>query len=180
MSNPPRILALRKYENAGMTLLESVLAISMLAVFTGVVAMVTQFTLTFLGEAEASQPNVSSGVSNGVLIDHQQINIAMDRLVRVLVQPGIDLAAISYSQNEKPLLACTDNPVKDWFLDKFFVDENEIKLLLPSGYRLCLWKTTKLETTLDPGIYVLQALPIKLSPSSLPVRRFFCRPAPYC
>ena len=60
---------------------------------------------------------------------------------------------------------------------------------LPPGYRLCLWKTTALESSLTdlddvdvakPGIYLLQALPERLSSSSLPVRRLFCRPRPYC
>ena len=179
MNLAPRIQVLKKYENAGMTLLETLLAISMLTVFTGVVAMVMQFTLKFWEEAESGQPSTSSGVSNGVLIDHQQLHIAMDALVEVLVQPGVDLAGSSHPQSEMPGLACTDNPVKDWGLTDF-MDENKVKLLLPYGYRLCLWRTAKLENNSNPGIYLLQALPMQLSSSSLPVRRFFCRPRPYC
>ena len=61
MNLAPRIQVLKKYENAGMTL-ETLLAISMLTVFTGVVAMVMQFTLKFWEEAESGQPSASSGV----------------------------------------------------------------------------------------------------------------------
>ena len=33
----------------------------------------------------------------------------------------------------------------------------------------------------DPqGIYLLQALPEQLSSASLPTRRLFCRPRPFC
>ena len=31
-----------------------------------------------------------------------------------------------------------------------------------------------------PGIYLLQALPERLSATSLPTRRLFCRPRPFC
>ena len=31
-----------------------------------------------------------------------------------------------------------------------------------------------------PGLYVLQALPTQLNASTLPVRRLFCRPRPFC
>ena len=61
---------------------------------------------------------------------------------------------------------------------------------LPPGYRLCIWKTTAVESSLaalvngangaKPGIYLLQALPEQLTSSSLPTRRLFCRPRPFC
>ena len=74
-----------------MTLLETLVAIMMLTVFTGVVAMVMQFTLRFFALAESGVKNQEFKVSNGVLIDHQQIYIAMDALVDLLSQPGISL-----------------------------------------------------------------------------------------
>ena len=67
----------------GMTLLESLVAIIMLVVFTSVVALVMQFTLRFFSAAESGDRNEFE-VSNGVLIDHQQIQMAMDDLVEVL------------------------------------------------------------------------------------------------
>ena len=172
---------IKNYENAGMSLLELLLAASMLAVFTGVVAMVMQFTLRFFDKAESGQRN-EDNVFNGVLIDHQQLHIVMDSMVEVLVQPGVSLDNISYSQEESPLKACSNDPVFDWGLEDF-MDKDKVKNLLPPGYRLCLWKTTKTSqpgTAAGPSIYLLQALPKKISSSSLPIRRLFCRPRPFC
>ena len=50
--------------------------------------MVMEFTFRFLGEAESGENN-DLEVSNGVLIDHQEIHLAMDQLVEILGQPGI-------------------------------------------------------------------------------------------
>ena len=169
----------KNHVSSGMSLLELLLAISMLAVFTGVVAMVMQFTLRFFS---ASESGISNSSSNGVLIDHQQIHIAMDALVEVLSQPGIDLSNISYSQDESPRNVCSADPVCDWGLENF-IDRNKVKDLLPPGYLLCLWETTETAqavSTTMPSIYLLQALPEQITPSSLATRRMFCRPRPFC
>ena len=39
---------------------------------------------------------------------------------------------------------------------------------------------SQLENGTPPGIYVLQALPDRLDASTLPARRLFCRPRPFC
>ena len=210
----------------GMTLLEALVAMIMLVVFTGVVALVLQFTLRFFSVAESGEQNEDE-VSNGVLIDHQQIQMAMDDLVEVLSQPGITLERLkgqercSVDDPPSSCAACTDNfdescrpqiafdlntdpqlacpavrPVSQWKLPMPEVS-------LPPGYRLCLWKTavnvvdktTGVEVTkglespianlleggeAKPGIYLLQALPEQLSSTSLPTRRLFCRPRPFC
>jgi hypothetical protein len=114
-----------------------------------------------------------------VLIDHQQLHIAMDSLVEVLGQPGISLKDIAYPQTVKPNKACTDQPVESWGLE-VFMDKDKIDNLLPPGYKLCVWETALAENVPVPGIYLLQALPEKISASSLPTRRLFCRPRPYC
>ena len=171
---------LENHESSGMSLLEMLLSISMLIVFTGVVAMVMQFTLLFFSESESGNSN---SFSNGVLIDHRQLHIAMDALVEVLSQPGVRLANISYSQEDRPVDVCTYDPVGDWGLEEDFMDANEINDLLPYGYRMCLWKTTKtgpIESVTSPSIYLLQALPEKRGPSGLPTRRFFCSSRPVC
>ena len=197
----------------GMTLLESLVAIVMLVVFTGVVTLVMQFTLRFFSAAESGDRNEFE-VSNGVLIDHQQIQMAMDDLVEVLSQPGISLERLKgqerCSADDAPSSceACTDDfsenclpqiafdsasdpqracpaarPVTQWGLPMPDVS-------LPPGYRLCLWTTTAVESSLTnlledragakPGMYLLQALPESLSSASLPTRRLFCRPRPFC
>ena len=175
LSNQP----LKNHESSGMSLLEMLLSISMLIVFTGVVAMVMQFTLLFFSESESGNSN---SFSNGVLIDHRQLHIAMDAFVEVLSQPGVRLANISYSQEDRPVEVCTYNPIRDWGLEDF-MDKNEINDLLPYGYRMCLWKTTEtdpIESVTSPSIYLLQALPEKRGPSGLPTRRFFCSSRPVC
>ena len=166
------------HAHSGMTMLESLLAISMLSVFTGVVAMVMQFTLRFFDKAESVVQNGSKR-SNGVLVDHRQLHIAMDSLVEVLGQPGISLKDIAYPQTVKPIKACTEEPVNDWGLG-VFMEKDKIDDLLPPGYRFCVWETAISENVPVPGIYLLQALPQEISASSLPTRRLFCRPSPYC
>ena len=198
----------------GMTLLESLVAMIMLVVFTGVVALVLQFTLRFFSVAESGEQNEDE-VSNGVLIDHQQIQMAMDDLVEVLSQPGITLERLkgqercSVDDPPSSCAACTDDfdqscrpqiafdlttdpqvacpaarPVSQWSLPMPEVS-------FPPGYRLCLWQTTEVESSISalqpseldavqPGIYLLQALPEQLSSTSLPTRRLFCRPRPFC
>lgn len=202
-----------------MTLLETLIAIAMLVTFTGVVAMVLEFSLRFLGEAESGERDAESEVSNGVLIDHHEIELAMDKLVEVLAQPGltkerlvdgkepcpvgtreslcIPCPPVSNYESEicwkpiafdstkvKPAQACPAfDPVGTWGLPMSSIS-------LPPSYRLCLWTTTAKESPLSdflakktgakPGIYILQALPERLNASTLPRRRLFCRPRPYC
>jgi len=186
-------LIVRCTHQRGMTLLEVLLALLMLVVFTGVVAVVMEFTLRFLGVAESGAKNQSQ-VSNGVLIDHQEIHIVMDQLVEVLSQPGISkdrligglqgIPQIAFAPGVNPERACVaGSPVQQWDLPMPDV-------ALPAGYRLCLWMTTQRESDLKsllevnpgakPGIYLLQALPERLSATTLPTRRLFCRPRPFC
>jgi hypothetical protein len=201
------------YECSGMTVLETLLAIGMLTVFTGVVVMVMQFTFSFFKESESGDKNELE-VSNGVLIDHQELHLAMDSLVELLSQPGISRDRLFAQErcptgnpppnclkcpdNDKercypgiqiafdpgdaqPSEACVSSPVANWGLSKLMPE-----VYLPPGYRLCLWTTTEKETNPDQygksgaGIYLLQALPEQVTPSSLPTRRLFCRPRPFC
>ena len=167
-----------EHDYSGMTVLELLLAIAMFVVFTGVVVMVMQFTLRFFSAAESGKPN-KLGASDGVLIDHGKLHIAMDAFVEVLSQPGVSMKGIAFSQSDQPNVACQEDPVSKWGLE-MLMDEKEITDLLPPGYRLCLLKTTEIETASSAGIYLLQALPEQLSASGLPTRRLFCRPRPLC
>ena len=196
-----------------MTALETLLAIGMLLIFTGVVVMVMQFTVTFFKDAESGVEDELN--FNGVLIDHQELHIVMDSLVELLSQPGISrdrlfaqercpsvnpspsycspcpdngsdncylVKQIAFDPDSaQPNEACKTDPVDGWGLSDLMSN-----VTLPPGYRLCLWTTTEKETNLNPsgiavpGIYLLQALPEQLTPSSLPTRRLFCRPRPFC
>jgi len=155
-----------------MTLLEMLLAMSMLVVFMGVVVMVMEFTNQFFVDAERG--------GKGALIEHAEIQIDMDRLVEVLSQSGITHAQIrNFSSSHSLPLPSTcvasgeDIPTK-WGLP---IPSTS---LTPDGYSLCLWSTDPPETVSSPGIYVLQALPDSLSASKLPTRRIFCRPRHLC
>ena len=130
-------------EQLGMTLLEMLLAMMMLVVFTGVVASVMQFTLRFFTAAESGEQNEFE-VSNGVLIDHQQIQMVMDGLVEVLSQPGISVEDIAFApESVNPAVACPPaRPVTQWGLPMREVS-------LPPGYRLCLWTTTAMESSMS-------------------------------
>ena len=182
--------------------------------------MVMQFTVDFFEKSKIGEKN-ELDTFNGVLIDHQQLHIAMDSLVEVLSQPGISrdrlFGLIAHKRlpldspqsdgvqctddvNEKcypgrkiafdpdsiePNKACVSNPVADWGLRPDPLPP-KAEVSLPPGYRLCLWSTSEKETrpdangTSEPGIYLLQALPEQITPSSLPTRRLFCRPRPFC
>ena len=89
----------RQSTQFGMTFLEVLIASLMLATFTGVVVMVMEFTLRFLGDAEKA-------AGNGVLIDHVEAQLSMDQLVKVLSQPGISKEEIL----DKRVTKCTKNP----------------------------------------------------------------------
>lgn len=185
----------------GMSVLELLLSITMLMVFTGVVAAVMQVTLRFMGEAEcpvdvSGAPRCNDenteDVANGVLIDRQQIELLFDQLESVLVQPGIHrsrIEAISGALGDLPAQpACTHSASTSLWTNT--VPELPV-LSFPRGYHICMWRTGLRESSMEdllnpsnssatPGLYVLQALPTKLNGSTLPVRRLFCRPRPFC
>ena len=189
---------------SGMSVLELLLATSMLVIFTGVVAAVMQVTLRFMGEAECPvdvsgvrrcNDQDAEDVANGVLIDRQRIEVLFDKLEKVLVQPGIHQSRITSisgpipppdSPPDQP--ACT--PAASTAFWTAMVPEIPA-LKFPRGYHVCLWQTglreASMENLLDPanssatpGLYVLQALPTQLNASTLPVRRLICRPRPFC
>ena len=177
----------RRKRNKGMTILEVLVATLMLVVFTGIVAMVMEFTFRFYGNPEDG--------SKGVLIDHAEIHLAMDQLIDVLSQPGLSkdvLHQIAFPLVEdgernaidlKDLLtdACTINPSANSIWKEKVSPMSLAGITLPDGYSICIWRTSFEEVSpSQAGIYMLQALPDESSASMLPVRRLFCRPRPLC
>ena len=188
----------RPYSSAssGMSLLEMVVAMLMLVMFTGVVVAVLELSARFAGETESGGQG-----ANGVLIDHQEIQRGFDQLALVLSQPGItkerlmglNIQAgqrrIVFPSTEDPDVACApadSDPIAYWGLPGS-------ALKFPSKYRICVWQTGLIESSIKDlttdtwpqnqskaGIYVLQALPERSDAASLPTRRLFCRPRPYC
>ena len=189
----PKKLILRPSREFGMTLLEMLVSMSMLVLFTGVVAVVTEFTNRFFVEAEGDKRTDVSGNfvrGKGVLVEHAEIQIVMDRLVEILSQSGVSSQVKDFSSaHAKPLpstcvgpVELTDSGLKPYFAADIAAAWNlpipDIRL--PRGYSLCLWSTIPAETLSSPGIYVLQALPDQVSASKLPTRRIFCRPRHLC
>ena len=185
-------------------MLELLLAVTMMMVFSGVVAAVMEVTLRFMGEAECpvdvnglprcnDESTENEDVANGVLIDRQRIEVLFDQLEQVLVQPGIPSAridTISGPLSDSPSEVCTSSVSTSVWASSDKVPELPV-LTFPPGYHICLWTTGLQEasmqnlldtenTTATPGIYVLQALPTQLNASTLPVRRLICRPRPFC
>lgn len=165
----------------GMTLFEVIFAMLMLVIFTGVVAVVNEYTVRLFTQSE-KQFSDSGERSNGVVIEHRQIQLAMDQMIQVLSQPGISKerldSGIALEFGSSTSGCVGPDPVSAWRLPM-----SPVKI--PVGYRICLWKTTIEEKSLGngqsiPGLYILQALPESLGPSKLAVRRLFCRPRPFC
>ena len=89
--------------NKGMTLPELIMAMIMLTAFTGVFVVVSKFTANFLrpinmdGEKNfelAKDISIKENEMSGILNDHYQINVAIDSIISVLSQPGIDKSFI--------------------------------------------------------------------------------------
>ena len=187
---------------SGMSVLELLFAITMLMLFSGVVAAVMEVTLRFAGEAECpvdvsgvrrcNEANTNDeDVAHGVLIERQRVKCC--------------------SINWKRFCAAWDSLFSDckYFGPDWFSSQSagvspaastafwtarvpELpSLTFPRGYHVCLWRTglreASMENLLDPtnnsdtpGLYVLQALPTQLNASTLPIRRLLCRPRPFC
>ena len=179
----PRI----RSDHSGMTVLELLVAVTMLLVFTGVVVMVSGTLFRFLTPVVQGTGSGSLR-SNGLLIDQTELRAIMQSLVSLLEQPGISreqlLGKIAYPQSTDPDQACVVDPIRGWNLP---LATGSIPAL-PPGYRLCVWTTSIQEATTQqllageasPGVYVMQALPEQLTTSHLPSRLLFCRPKPFC
>ena len=180
--------------SSGMTVIELLVAATMLLVFTGVVVMVSGTLLRFLSPVQTDTGGRTLR-SNGLLIDQAELRVTMQSLVSLLEQPGIsrsqllgfsdgDRSAIAHPPSVDPDQACVVDPIRAWNLPSASSSVSS----LPDGYRLCVWTTSIRETTtqklLDgdasPGVYVLQALPEQLTTSHFPIRLMFCRPKPFC
>ena len=163
-------------KNNGMTLPELVLAILMLSAFTGVVAIVMQFTAKFF------QPLYSEKESRSVLNDQMQLGNSFDSIIEVISQPGITKEDVNSIISK----GCTSLPSIEWNLPGIS------KEAIPKVYKICLETipnnqfVEKDESELiigngNPGIYIIYATPLNgINYNSTPIRRIFCRPRPFC
>ena len=168
-----------RINNDGMTLPELILAVLMLTAFTGITVMVTAYTSRFFQplNEEAKEEYISSNKElSDKLNDHNQINKALDSVIEIFSEPGIDRSFILN-------LECTSLPSLEWNIPSIDTDA------LPKSYKICIKPTSLSESdyfTLandegKPGIYILYSKPENgVSVNSIPIRRIFCRPKPFC
>ena len=103
----------------------------------------------------------------------------MDKIEAFISQPGYTKAEITKFTK----MSCVEDPITQWGV-------GADNLLIPEGYKICLSSTLLTESdssslignmpSSSGGIYLLYAVPYKISRSTRPVRRIFCRPKPYC
>ena len=171
----------------GMTLIEMIFSIGMFSLFMSLFVVLAEFTSNFINKSNSTLQG-----SEGALIDHQVIQYNFDRLSDFLSQQGMSYNEINQIITNKEKI-CTYDPSLTWEIPGE-------KFIIPTGYKICLRSTSLTEPKdqtnslgqiihsstkklLDgekPGIYILQALPEEITPSSLPIRRIFCRPKPFC
>ena len=169
----------KKINNPGMTMPELVLAVLMLTAFTGITVMVTAYISRFFQplNEEARDEYISSNKElSDKLNDHNKINKALDSVIEILSQPGID-------RNFILNLECTSLPSLEWNIPS--IDTEAI----PKSYKICIKPTSLSESNYStlandegkPGIYILYSKPENgVSINSTPIRRIFCRPKPFC
>ena len=168
----------KELKNEGMTLPELVLAVLLLAAFTGITVMVTTYTSRFFQplNEEAKEEYISAEKEfSDKLNDHAQINKTIDSIIDILSEPGIDKSFITN-------LECSSLPSMEWNIPS--IDTKAI----PKSYKICIKSTSLSESNYSelsnggkPGIYILYSKPENgVSINSIPVRRIFCRPKPFC
>ena len=179
--------------NKGMSLLEIVISITLLSLFfttySGFVEIASRFN---------KKENNNLNNSNGLLIDHHYLSLSLDKYANFLSQPGIrleDINLIRQKQSGTLPVGCSLSPDIEWQIP---VNQKPISGMdwQPSnaGYVICLKSSSIVESSLadlvskskgnstnaQPGLYFLLALPKEVSVNSLPMRKIFCRPNPYC
>ena len=171
--------------NEGMSITELIMASLMLTAFTSVFIVVSRFTAKFLQPINidgarnyelAKDISIKENEMADILNDHFQINVAIDSIISVLSQPGIDKSFILN-------LKCTSLPYSDWKIPS--INEKAI----PKNYSICVKPTLLPESSYmdlislkgKPGIYIIYTKPNNgITYNSTPVRRIFCRPKPFC
>ena len=178
---------------SGMSLVEVIISVTLLSVFftiyAGFVKVASKFNTTEISDLNNS---------NGLTIDNHYLSLSLDKYVKFLSQPGVSLSDINnikQSQVGNLPVGCSLSPNLDWSIP---ISQKPLDGIdwQPSNadYAICLKSTPLSESSLidlvslskgnnigaKPGIYFLLALPKEVSVNSLPMRKIFCRPQPYC
>ncbi len=169
------ITTLRTKSNTGMSLPEAVISIALMAAFSAIYIASSQLTVSFF--KPMSKPADSPPYDH--LNDYNNLLVTMDKIIEVISQPA-------YTKEEVINFECTNTPFISWDLPGSGLPK------VPNSYNICIKPVSSMLESdssylyselpgSQPGIYVLYAIPLKgLSLETLPVRRIFCRPRPYC
>ena len=173
----------------GMTMLEMMIAIILFVVFMGVFLGVTELTAQLLrgveGGRSASELALARTTTRLQLNDLAgQLNSA-DYLVQVKPLLGPTNCLVDANSTPAGLktwsLTSPLGTTYDWFIQQKQLGLVGTPLPLPGGIeRICLYSTRYTETPTEPGLYVLQAEPLKAGPLSQPLRLVLCRPDYLC
>ena len=180
-------------DQRGMSLVEIIISITLLSLFFTTYASFVRISSRFNNKQLTDLNN-----SNGLLIDHHYLFLTLEKYADLLSQPGINLDEINIIKQkivgDLPA-GCSLSPQIDWDLP---INQKPLDAInwSPSnaGYAICLKSSSIVESSLsdlvskskgitieaNPGLYYLLALPDEVSIDSLPVRKLFCRPKPFC
>ena len=166
-----KIMHSNKKKDCGMTLSELTISFMVLVVFLSTFAVSTKY---FQSAMKADDEG------NSWLSNENKILQAMDNWSQIISQP-------SYKKEFVESLGCSYKPNSEksmWGLPG--VSNND----LPLNYKFCVVPTSLVESDLSelinneknakPGIYIIKAIPDKITSTSQPLRRLICRPITYC
>ena len=174
----------------GMTMLELMVAVMMLAVFMAGFVGITEFT-------SAITQGVAQDQSNGKRFTAADLAIARSLADDRLNELAKELANVSFSEINNYLGEENCLPIRKLWIDGNWRLENQQLLKIPRNQRtlpdpkwdinegngfidqVCLY-TIDPESSNQPGLYVIQAMPRKAGPLMQPLRVLFCRPQKYC
>ena len=181
---------------AGMSMLEMMLAVLLFAVFMGVFLAVTELTAQLLRGVEGGRP--ASDLALARTLTRQQLTALGSEL------SSLDAAEADLTNNFVGASNClldanstlamgratwtlptrTANDLEQqqqWTIQQKQLARLDQPAAMPGSVeRICLYSTAYQEQAGQPGLYVLQAEPLQSGPLSQPVRLLLCRPDYLC
>lgn len=159
----------------GMTLPEVAIGMMVMIIFVSLISLSAKFLQVRIKSFFNKNDDNSRYLQN-----EHQIYSAMDRWSKILSQP-------SYTKLDIEMLGCKNIPKVN---ESIWNTPGISDANLPSNYKYCIMPTIFGESDIidlingeesaRPGIYLLYAIPHKISPASKPIRKIICRPINYC
>ncbi len=161
----------------GMTMLELMVAVMMLAVFMAGFIGITEFTSAITQGVAQDQSNSGIFLASDLVLARSLADERLNKLAKELANvPDINI----YEKN--CLNSATTN---GWIGGSWFIRSQQlikgVDYAKKAGFidQVCLY-TIDPESGKQPGLYVIQAMPRKAGPLMQPLRVLFCRPQKYC